>query len=147
MKETLRGFVFPGQGTQRDIPEMSANLLSYSNPDIGQIAALTYEEAADTLALAPEDLTDNEIGQLHRPGFTEPAILTVSIAALRIMHYYDLMPDIVAGHSMGEISALVAAEALSFEQALRLVKGRGEFMKDAGKLQPVKMAAVLGFDV
>src|SRR3989339_1258372 len=146
-RESLQGFVFPGQGTQKSIPSMADGLYSHRNPDIRQLMALTYDEAADVLGLKTAELFRNEVGELHRPGFTEPAILTLSIAALRALRYYDFKPDMVSGHSMGEISALVAAESLSFEQALRLVRGRGEFMRRAGELESGRMAAVLGLTI
>ncbi|HEY43994.1 MAG TPA: ACP S-malonyltransferase, partial [Anaerolineae bacterium] len=81
--------------------------------------------------------------------YTQPALLTHSIAVLRTFQdrYPDLKPATTAGHSLGEYSALVAAEALSFPEALRLVQERGRTMKASGEQQPGGMAAVLGLSV
>ncbi len=80
---------------------------------------------------------------------TQPALLTHSIAALKVFYqiYPEFKPAFVAGHSMGELSALVAAEALSFVDALKLVRTRGELMKRAGEISPGGMAAILGLDI
>lgn len=78
---------------------------------------------------------------------TQPALLAVSVAALRVLkERWPDGPACVAGHSMGEFSALVAAKALSFEDGLRLVRERGRLMKEAGQRNPGGMAAVLGLD-
>lgn len=145
MIENPRAFVFPGQGTQKI--GMAEPLFLHRNPDIATITQRTFEEASDILqadlkssvSVGPDEVLD-------RPGFTEPAILVTSIAALRALGYYNLMPDIVAGHSMGEYSALVAAEAVSFAQAVNLVKMRGEFMERVKADYPggMGMAAILG---
>jgi [acyl-carrier-protein] S-malonyltransferase len=80
---------------------------------------------------------------------TQPALFTHSIAVLQVIHSLnlDLVPTFVAGHSMGELSALVAAGSLSFSDGLRLVRIRGELMKRAGEISPGGMAAVLGLDI
>ena len=138
-----RAFVFPGQGTQR--AGMAEELLHNRNQDISTLVRRTYEEADDILQVNLSSLCLNGPDEeLDMPGITEPAILVTSIAALRTLGYYDLKPDVVAGHSLGEFSALVAAEALSFEQAVRLVNARGKFMESAGQINPGGMAAVLG---
>ncbi len=78
---------------------------------------------------------------------TQPAILAASVAALRVITQHDThAPAYVAGHSMGEFSALVAAGALPLEDALRLVRRRGQLMKQAGEQNPGGMAAVLGLE-
>lgn len=142
-KESLQAFVFPGQGVQR--VGMGANLIFHKNPDVARSAIRTYEEADDTLQIqirkSSLEGTEDELG---KPGLTEPLVLTASIAALRILRERGMQADVVAGHSLGEYSALVAAEALSFEQALRLVRSRGLLMEQAGKINPGKMGAVLG---
>lgn len=76
----------------------------------------------------------------------QPAILTASVAALRVLEEMDERPACVAGHSLGEFTALVAADALTFEDALLLVQERGQLMKEAGARRPGGMAAVLGLD-
>jgi [acyl-carrier-protein] S-malonyltransferase len=80
---------------------------------------------------------------------TQPALLVHSVAVLRALEARGLAsrPAFVAGHSLGEFSALVAAGSLSFPEALRLVRERGRVMKEAGQRQPGGMAAVLGLDV
>ena len=136
-------FVFPGQGTQR--VGMSEYLISHRNPDIVELASRIYEEADDVLEIKLSSLClSGPDDQLDRPEITQPAILVTSIAALRALSFYDLKPDIVAGHSLGEYSALVAAEALSFGQAIRLVYSRGLIMERAGETNPGGMAAILG---
>jgi len=143
--ENPQAFIFPGQGTQR--VGMAEPLFSHRNPDISALVERTFEEANDIMQTDLKSLVLNGPNeQLDNPIFTESAILVTSIAALRLLGYYDLYPDVVAGHSMGEHSALVAAESLSFSQALSLVKSRGEFMQRAKDELPKKMgmAAVLG---
>jgi [acyl-carrier-protein] S-malonyltransferase len=90
----------------------------------------------------PEDCLNDTIN-------TQPALFTHSIAVLQVIHSLnlDLVPTFVAGHSMGELSALVAAGSLSFGDGLRLVRIRGELMKRAGEISPGGMAAVLGLDI
>jgi [acyl-carrier-protein] S-malonyltransferase len=80
---------------------------------------------------------------------TQPALFTHSIAALKVLQalFPDALPAIVAGHSMGEISALTAARALSFEDGLRLTSIRGKLMKRSGELSQGGMVAVLGLDI
>jgi [acyl-carrier-protein] S-malonyltransferase len=80
---------------------------------------------------------------------TQPALLVHSVAVVRVLQemHPDLRPAFVAGHSMGELSALVASGALPYESALRLVRRRGELMKQAGVVSPGGMAAVLGADI
>ncbi len=143
-KEYRKAFVFPGQGTQRT--GMSEFL--FRNPDISTLTCRLYEEADDILQTNLSSLCLNGPDEeLDRPEITQPAILVTSIAALRALGYYDLKPDVVAGHSLGEFSALVAAEALSFAQAVSLVNARGKFMESAGRINPGGMAAVLGLEL
>lgn len=145
-KDYYRAFVFPGQGTQR--AGMAEGLLFNRNQDISTLARRIYEEANDILQVNLTSLCLNGPDEeLDKPEITLPAILVTSIAALRALSYYDLKPDVVAGHSLGEFSALVAAEALSFEQAVRLVNARGKFMEAAGQINLGGMAAVLGLEL
>lgn len=95
------------------------------------IARLCFEGPAEEL-----QLTAN----------TQPAILTVSVAAAAVLHEKGLHPDFVAGHSLGEYSALVAAGALSLADAVRLVRKRGQYMQEAVPVGQGAMAAVLGLD-
>lgn len=137
------GFLFPGQGSQ--IVGMGKELAeSFSS------AGRIFFEADNLLGFSlsrlawqgPEDELNDTIN-------TQPALLVHSVAALTVFRerYPDFEPAFVAGHSMGELSALVAARALSFEAALALVRRRGELMKAAGESSPGGMAAILGLDI
>jgi [acyl-carrier-protein] S-malonyltransferase len=136
-------FVFPGQGSQT---VGMGHALSQYYP----AAQETFQQADDILGFplsqiawyGPEDCLNDTIN-------TQPALFTHSIAVLQVIHSLglDFVPSFVAGHSMGELSALVAAGALTFSDGLRLVKTRGELMKRAGEISPGGMAAVLGLDI
>jgi [acyl-carrier-protein] S-malonyltransferase len=135
-------YLFPGQGSQK--VGMASNLVGHKIPELAQIATQTFEEAEDILAKKIlEVCLQGPSETLNDTTFTQPALVVASTAALRMLASEGKKPDIVAGHSLGEYSALVAAEALSFEQALKLVQKRGEYMADAGLQNPGKMAAVL----
>ncbi len=114
------------------------------------IAKEIYQEADEILGVAlskiawdgPEDALNDTIN-------TQPALMVHSVAALRVLEAErsDLQASLVAGHSMGELSALVASGALEFADALKLVRRRGELMKRAGDENPGGMAAILGLDI
>lgn len=114
------------------------------------IAAEVFAEADATLGFALSHLCfEGPADVLTATRNAQPAILTASVAALRVLHAArpDLpAPACVAGHSLGEYSALVAAGALSFPDALRLTRARGELMARAGELHPGSMAAILKLD-
>ena len=93
------------------------------------ISKLCFEGSEDDLKL-----TEN----------TQPAILTVSVAAYRVLAKYGVTPDFVAGHSLGEYSALVASESLEFTDAVKLVRGRGRYMQEAVPQGEGAMAAIMG---
>jgi [acyl-carrier-protein] S-malonyltransferase len=136
-------FLFPGQGSQ--IVGMGQDLAkSFS------LAREIYSQADEILGFSISKLSwDGPEEHLNDTINTQPALMVHSVAALRVlqdMHPY-LEPVLVAGHSMGQLSALVAARALSFEHALRLVRTRGELMKAAGEHSPGGMAAILGLDI
>ncbi len=132
-------FLFPGQGSQ----EVGMGLkLAAQNP----AAAETFAEADEILGFPLSTLCwEGPAEQLNDTINTQPAILVHSIAALRALGPPSL-PAAAAGHSMGEFSALVCAGSLSFPDALKLVRARGEAMKAAGERSPGRMAAVLGLE-
>jgi len=134
-------FVFPGQGSQ--YPGMGKDLAENFST-----ARQVFEEANDVLGFdlaalcynGPED-------ELRLTTNTQPAILTVSVAALKVLEQESgLQPAYVAGHSLGEYSALVAAGGLSFADAVRTVRQRGAFMQEAVPVGVGAMAAILGLD-
>jgi len=134
-------FIFPGQGSQQ--PGMGKDLAA----NFGA-AKKVFEEADDTLGFALSELCfSGPADQLQLTENTQPAILTVSIAALRAIQAEALAsPGFVAGHSLGEYSALVAAGAISFADAIRTVRARGRYMQEAVPPGKGSMAAVLGAD-
>ncbi|MDR3589656.1 MAG: ACP S-malonyltransferase [Negativicutes bacterium] len=133
-------FVFPGQGSQS--VGMGKDLY-----DQFVVAQAVFKEADAALGFSITDLCFNGPEEDLRKTFnTQPAILTVSVACLKVLQQSGLTPAIVAGHSLGEYSALVAAGALSFSDAVRLVRKRGQFMQEAVPLGEGGMAAILGLD-
>ncbi len=139
MNPATIAFLFPGQGSQF--------------VGMGRELAEAYPEARSIFAQADEVLGialsrlcfEGPEAELTDTVNAQPAILTHSVAALRVIGRIapDLNPRFVAGHSMGEFSALVAAGALSFEDGLKLVRTRGRLMKEAGTANPGGMAAVM----
>lgn len=133
-------FLFPGQGSQavgmgRELAERFP------------IVAETLREADRISGLPLQKLCfEGPADELQLTQHAQPALLTVSTAIARLLHANGLKADVAAGHSLGEYSALVEAGAISFEDALLLVKQRGELMAASGAKQPGTMAAVLGFD-
>lgn len=114
------------------------------------IAKQTFDEADSILGFSLSNLMMNGVtDELNDTVNTQPALFIHSIASYRTFSllYPDLMPASVAGHSLGECSALAMAGAFSFEDGLKLVRKRGELMKRAGELAPGGMAAILGLDI
>lgn len=134
-------FMFPGQGSQH--VGMGKSL--YEN---FKAARETFDEANEALGLKITDLCFNgSEADLKLTYNTQPAILTTSIAALRVISSETpLKPSLLAGHSLGEYAALVASEALTFWDAVRLVKARGRFMDEAVPAGTGGMAAILGME-
>jgi len=136
-------FVFPGQGSQT---VGMGKELAETYP----IAKETLDKADSVLGFALSQLMWNgPADELNETINTQPALYIHSIAAWRTFAILDqdFKPAAVAGHSLGELSALTASGALSFSDGVRLVRTRGELMKRAGELNPGGMAAILGVDI
>src|SRR5215217_6943660 len=131
--------IFPGQGSQS--PGMGKELFE-KLPAARQV----FKEADDALGFSISRLCfDGPAEDLQLTENTQPAILTVSVAAFRAMKEADIgAPAFVAGHSLGEYSALVAAGALSLSDAVRTVRARGRYMQEAVPVGTGAMAAVIG---
>jgi len=114
------------------------------------LAREAFEQADEILGFSLSRLMwDGPEAELNDTINTQPALMVHSVAALRVLQaqFPDLKAAFVAGHSMGELSALVAAGALPYPHALRLVRTRGELMKRAGEISPGGMAAIMGLDI
>lgn len=131
-------FIFPGQGAQ--FSGMGKSLY-----DSNEVVKTLFEQANDILGFRISDVmftgTDEALKQTN---ITQPAIFIHAVAAFKTIE--NAMPSMVAGHSLGEFSALVANSTLSFADALRLVSTRAKAMQRACELNPSTMAAVLGLD-
>ena len=132
-------FLFPGQGSQK--VGMGLELCE-TFPDV---KARFFDRADELLGFSLSELCfQGPEPELTRTENAQPALLLVSIAALEALRRHGHQPDAVAGHSLGEYSGLVAAGALTFEDALRLVRCRGELMARVGEAVRGGMAAVIG---
>ncbi len=131
-------FLFPGQGSQ--YPGMGRDLAE-KYPE----SRAVFEEADAALGFSIFKLccegTEDALKQTEN---TQPAILTVSIAAYRALERRGITPDFAAGHSLGEYSAVVAAGGLDFAEAVKIVRGRGRYMQEAVPTGEGAMAAILG---
>mgnify|MGYP003589316367 FL=1 len=133
-------FLFPGQGSQS--VGMGKDLA-----DNFSVAREVFEEADQALGFSISKLCfEGPEDELRKTVNTQPAILTVSVAALRVLQQAEISFDITAGHSLGEYSALVGAGVLDFADAVRLVNKRGQFMQEAVPLGEGAMAAVMGME-
>ncbi|MBK5106962.1 MAG: ACP S-malonyltransferase [Anaerolineales bacterium] len=135
--------LFPGQGSQSlgmgqqlaaDFP-VAQNIFQDANQTLGiELSSIAWQ--------GPQEELDDTLN-------TQPALMVHSYAALRVLQdqFPDLQPAAVAGHSMGELSSLIAAGALEFKDGLQLVRRRGELMQAAGEKSPGGMAAILGLSI
>jgi [acyl-carrier-protein] S-malonyltransferase len=134
-------FLFPGQGSQ-------AVGMGKQLADASPAAAAIWRKADEAVDFALSRLCFEGPGEeLALTVNTQPAILTASVAAAAALNERGVGPDLCAGHSLGEYSALVVAGALGFTDAVRLVRKRGEFMQDAVPVGTGAMAALLGIGV
>ncbi|MDZ7264492.1 MAG: ACP S-malonyltransferase [candidate division KSB1 bacterium] len=131
-------FLYPGQASQyvgmgKDLYNkfaLAKEIFAIANRQMGfDLSAVCFE--------GPEE-------QLKQTRITQPAIFVHSVLVTRLLAQKNIIPDMAAGHSLGEYSALVAADAMSFEDGLTVVKHRGELMQEAGEKQPGTMAAIVG---
>ena len=136
----MKAFVFPGQGSQS---VGMGRALAEAFPE----ARATFDEADAALGWRLSDVIfEGPVERLTLTENTQPAILTMSVAAWRVLDARGFRPDVVAGHSLGEYSAHVAAGTLAFADAVRLVHHRGQYMQEAVPVGHGAMAAILGLD-
>lgn len=133
-------FVFPGQGSQAvGMGKALADAFDICRQTFAEADAALQEPLSELIFNGPADrltLTEN----------TQPAILTMSVAVCRLLEQRGLTPSFVAGHSLGEYSAHVAAGTFAFADAVRLVRNRGRYMQEATPVGSGAMAAILGLD-
>ncbi|MBF0788138.1 MULTISPECIES: ACP S-malonyltransferase [unclassified Streptococcus] len=137
---TKTAYLFAGQGAQ--YLGMGRDLY-----DQYEIVRITFDEATSALGYNVRELIDSDEKKLNQTRYTQPAILTTSVAIWRLLQEKGARADMVAGLSLGEYSALVASGALEFKEAVALVAKRGEYMELAAPAGSGKMVAVLNADV
>src|SRR6266478_627364 len=130
-------FLFPGQGSQ-------ATGMGKELAALYPVARQTFQEADDVLGFSLSQLCfEGPDDQIKMTEITQPAILTMSTAVSRVLKEKGIVPQYVAGHSLGEYSAHVAAGTLSFPDAVRTVAKRGKYMQEAVPVGVGAMAAIL----
>lgn len=135
----MRAYIFPGQGSQ--FVGMGKDLF-----DQFEVAREMFKEADEILGFSlSKEMFEGTDESLKQTKVTQPAIFLHSVVMAKVMHQ-DANPDMVAGHSLGEFSALVANKTLAFQDALKLVYKRAMAMQKACEIQPSTMAAILGLD-
>ena len=141
MTQSPIAFLFPGQGSQ-------AVGMGKELAEKYPIARQTFDEANDALGYELSQLCfEGPEEKLRMTEITQPAIVSASIAAWRVLNEKGVAPSFVAGHSLGEYSAHVAAGTISFAEAVRTVRNRGKYMQEAVPVGVGAMAAVLGMDL
>ena len=134
----MKAYIFPGQGAQ--FTGMGKDLY-----DGSEASKALFEQANDTLGFRITDIMfEGSAEDLKQTKVTQPAIFLHSVILAKSLN--DFKPDMVAGHSLGEFSALVANGTLAFEDALKLVSARALAMQEACEAEPSTMAAVLGLE-
>ncbi|HWX54608.1 MAG TPA: ACP S-malonyltransferase [Verrucomicrobiae bacterium] len=134
-------FLFPGQGSQ-------ATGMGKELAGLYPVARQTFQEADDALGFSLSQLCfEGPDEKLKMTEITQPAILTMSTAVCRVLKEKGITPQYVAGHSLGEYSAHVAAGTLTFSDAVRAVRNRGQYMQEAVPAGQGAMAAILGMDL
>ena len=136
---TKTAFLFSGQGAQK--LGMARDLY-----DQYETVKATFDEASQALGYDLRALIDNDEEKLNETKYTQPAILTTSVAILRLLSENGIKPDLVAGLSLGEYSALVASGIIDFQEAVKLVAKRGQYMTEAAPTGSGKMVAVMNTD-